>query len=79
MTAEASTPRLADELKSELTVIIGQCEMLEDIFTTQAYPLERIKSIKAVALRMAEKISRQPWPGMNTHAPGKRKQKEPAH
>ena len=79
MTNEASTPQLADELKSELTVIIGQCDMLEDTFSTQAYPLERIKSIKAVALRMADKISQQPWLDMNTHAPGGRRHKRPAH
>ena len=79
MTNETSSPQLADELKSELTVIIGQCEMLEDVLSTQADPLAHIKAIKAVALRMADKISHQPWMDVSTHAPGKRKHRAQAH
>jgi hypothetical protein len=51
-------PLLLNELRNELTVIIGQCDMLEDSFATQAHLLARIKAIKTVALRLADNISR---------------------
>jgi signal transduction histidine kinase len=57
MTAETSNPELVDALRNELTVILGQCGMLEDAFATEPDSLARINSIKAVALRMADKIS----------------------
>jgi hypothetical protein len=62
MAGEISSPQLVDELKGELTVIIGQCDMLEDAFSTQPHSLAHIKTIKTVALRMADRISSQPWP-----------------
>ena len=75
MTSETSKPQLVDDLRHELTVIIGQCDMLEDTFSTQAHPLARVKAIKAVALRLADKISHQPWPDMNVmHKGEKRRQ-----
>jgi hypothetical protein len=53
-------PLLVNALRNELTVIIGQCDMLEDALSTQAHPLARIKAIKTVALRMADRIAHQP-------------------
>jgi hypothetical protein len=65
MVGEASNPQLVDELRSELTVIIGQCDMLEDALSTQAHSLAHVRAIKAVALRMADRIAHQPWPDVN--------------
>jgi hypothetical protein len=45
---------LVNELRNDLTVIIGQCDMLEDAFATQADSLAHSRAIKAVALRMAD-------------------------
>jgi hypothetical protein len=58
-------PQLANELRNELTVIIGQCEMLEDTPSARSPVLAHIKAIKTAALRMAGRISHQPWPGVN--------------
>ena len=53
-----SNSQLVNELRGELTVIIGQCDMLEDTFSNEANAAARIKTIKTAALRMADRISR---------------------
>jgi len=65
MVGEDSNRQVADGLRNELTVIIGQCEMLEDALSNQTPLLAHIRVIKTAALRMAERISNQPWPDMN--------------
>ena len=60
-----SNSELVNELRSALTAIIGHCDMLEDTFSHEADAVARIKTIKAAALRMADRISRQPWPDAN--------------
>jgi hypothetical protein len=61
MAGENSNSQLVNDLRNEITVIIGHCEMLEDALSDQAPFLARIKIIKTVALRIADRISRQPW------------------
>jgi hypothetical protein len=58
-------PELIDVLRNELTVILGQCDMLEDVLVTEADSLARVKAIKAVALRMADRISHHTWPDVH--------------
>jgi hypothetical protein len=65
MSGENSNPHLVNELRNGLTVIVSHCEMLEDALSNQAPLLARIKTIKKVALRMADRISRQPSPDAN--------------
>ena len=65
MVGPTSNPQLVNELRNELTVIIGQCDMLEDVFSTRADSLARVKAIKAVALRIADRISHQLWTDVN--------------
>src|SRR5882762_3986484 len=52
MVAEASNPQLLNELRHELTIVIGQCDMLEDILSTEPASVARVRTIKSVALRM---------------------------
>ena len=69
--AGETTPdtQLTNELRSELTVIVGHCDMLEDTFSNQANAAARIKAIKTTALRMADRISRQPSPNVDVSRP----------
>jgi hypothetical protein len=62
MAGENSNPQLVNELRNGLTVIVSHCEMLEDALSNQAPLLTHVKTIKKVALRMADRISRQPSP-----------------
>jgi len=74
MTSDTVNPDLVSELRNGLTVIIGHCDMLEDACSTQVDSLGRIKSIKAVALRMANRISQQTLPDAKvTHRVEKRR------
>ena len=76
-TYSSKKPLLVNELRDDLTVIVGHCDMLVDAFATQAHILERIKTIKTVALRMADKISHQPW--IDSAHKGERRRKRQPH
>lgn len=50
------------ELHDHLTVIIGQCDMLEDTFSARAEVMTRINVIRNAAHRIANTITHQPCP-----------------
>ncbi len=50
------------ELHDHLTVIIGQCDMLEDTFAARTEVMTRINVIRNAAQRIANTIARQPCP-----------------
>jgi hypothetical protein len=78
MVAEASNPQLLNELRHELTIVIGQCDMLEEILSTEPASVARVRTIKSVALRMADRMSQQPWPDVNV-APKAEKRRHRSH
>ena len=48
------------ELHDHLTVIIGQCDMLEDTFSSRSEIMTRINVIRNAAQRIANAIAPQP-------------------
>ena len=50
------------ELHDHLTVIIGQCDMLEDTFSARTEVMTRINVIRNAAQRIANTITHQPCP-----------------
>jgi len=50
------------ELHDHLTVIIGQCDILEDTFSARTDVMTRINIIRNAAQRIANTITHQPCP-----------------
>ena len=50
------------ELHDHLTVIIAQCDMLEDTLSARTDVMTRINVIRNAAQRIANTIARQPCP-----------------
>ena len=64
MSSGSPDPRtLAHELNNDLGIIIAECESLEKTLTTEEPATSaRVKAIRIVACRMADRISSSPWP-----------------
>jgi hypothetical protein len=60
---------LAHELTNDLAIIIGDCDLLEDVFPAGSAALERLRKIKAVARRMAEQVATRSCPSGETIGP----------
>jgi len=59
-------------LQDHLTVIIGQCDMLEDIFSARSEVMTRINVIRNAAHRIANAIECQSWPPSEMFAEDRR-------
>jgi hypothetical protein len=49
-------------LNNDLSVIIGQCDMLEGALTQQSDAAARVQLIKTTAQHMADKLATRAWP-----------------
>jgi hypothetical protein len=61
---------LAHDLNNDVTVIIGECECLDDLVQGQTDVLARVQLIKSVARRMADRIYTRPCPVKEPAAKG---------
>jgi hypothetical protein len=59
-------------LQDHLTVIIGQCDMLEDSFSGRSEVMTRINVIRNAAHRIANAIDCQSWPPSEMFAEDRR-------
>lgn len=59
MVAERST--LAHDLNNDLTIIIGECDLLAEILTDESAQA-RMTKIRSIAVRMAERIENRACP-----------------
>ncbi len=60
---------VAHDLTNDLTIIIGQCDLLDERMVEGDATSERLKSIKAAAKRMAERIAARSCPECQVTTP----------
>jgi hypothetical protein len=61
---------LAHDLNNDLTIIVGECDLLAEMLTDEA-ARARMTKIRSVAMRMAERIENRACPELTLHPLGR--------